>query len=210
VIFTNVAGELGGSAEPELAPAAAPVVAAVPVEAGASEPTAQAAEPTAAEMPGLLLETEGTQLWNSTGLELAAPVVYPTYAAEPAICSVDRGYWERSAPGGVEMADRLLSITQAIDPAIELTYRPSYIGLARQGQPGDFARFTPEQSGLLLGLSLEPNSLIELSIAQAGLERLPNEGDGDGYQIRLAATDIEAQRAPVARLIQLAYEESRA
>ena len=103
-----------------------------------------------------------------------------------------------------------MAITQAIDPSIELTYRPSYMGLARQGGSNDFAKFTLEESGLLLGLNLEPNSLIELSIAQAGLERLQDDHEANGYKIRLAAADIESQRAPVARLIQLAYEESRA
>ena len=71
-----------------------------------------------------------------------------------------------------------------------------------------FARFLPEPDGIVLGLNIEPSSLIELSIAQAGLNRLPNE-EGKGYSIRIDRRDLDAQRAPVARLIQLAYEESR-
>jgi hypothetical protein len=194
VIFTNVAGEL--EAESVAVSPVSELAECVAEETEANEPVAKAG-----------LTSEAAAVLEHCDADFPVPT---EFTAITSVQPVDRDYWERSAPEGVEMADRLLAITQAIDPAIELTYRPNHIGMARQGQSADFARFTPETSGLQVALSLEQNSLIELSIAQAGLERLPSDGNEDGYRIRLASADIEAQRAPVARLIQLAYEESRA
>ena len=160
---------------------------AAPVEtaAVATEPESQTAEP----------ETYLASV--ELGATVLSPISELAPEEEPIPAAIDRSFW----------ADQFLSIAQSVDPAFELDYRPEYIGLARDGQSLDFARFTPEATGILLGLSLEPNSLTELSIAQAGFERLSSESNG--YGIRLSKQDIEAQREPVTRLLQLAYDESK-
>lgn len=45
----------------------------------------------------------------------------------------------------VEMADDLLAIIKSIDPNLEMKYSESYIGLARNGQPRNFAVSCPKK-----------------------------------------------------------------
>ena len=202
VIFTPLAGdfgpvEIGGTgqkmpAAPDTAPRA---------EAAPEWPSTAATEPAAAD--AWQTTPEGSEYFGEESFEQAWP---QNFAAAP---TVDRTYWESRAQASVEMADQLLAVTKVLDPAIELDYRADCIGLVRDGEPVAFARFQPEPSGILLGLNIEQNSLIELSIAQAGLERIEGDGGSTGYSIRLPKSEMEAQRAPVARLLQLAYEESK-
>lgn len=59
----------------------------------------------------------------------------------------DRSYWEkRGTKATVGMADDLLETVNTFDPQLELKYNKFYIGLAKDGQPSNFAIFRPQRT----------------------------------------------------------------
>ena len=59
--------------------------------------------------------------------------------------TADRAYWEnRATPEMVALADKLLQIIKAFDPALNLKYNKYYIGLAKDDRPNNFAIFKPK------------------------------------------------------------------
>jgi hypothetical protein len=220
VIFTPLAGSPDTIQTQAAAEPAPPSASSAESPAPADTATLAAANPVSAERSNALDDalTLDEPSWDR--FEVSTPQGIRQLAAEPVVSRAflsdaapirpipDRGYWERSDHTAVAMADQLLSAVQALDPTLELDYQENYIGLARGGEPVDFARFRPEPGALVVGLRLERNPLIELGIAQAGLEQL-REGTAEGYALRLSQADFEAQRGPASRLMRLAYEESR-
>jgi len=58
--------------------------------------------------------------------------------------ATDRGYWvSRGSEASVAVADRVLSLVNAITPGMVLKYNKHYIGLARDGIVDNFLAFRP-------------------------------------------------------------------
>ena len=62
--------------------------------------------------------------------------------------TTDRSFWEkRATKKTVAVVDEFLEIVRKFDTTLELKYNKFYIGLARNGQPDNFAIFRPKKTG---------------------------------------------------------------
>lgn len=69
--------------------------------------------------------------------------------------ATDRDYWlKRGTQATVKMADEMLSLINSFKPGYELKYNKFYIGLAKDGQPNNFAIFRPKKNYMRLELKL--------------------------------------------------------
>jgi hypothetical protein len=83
----------------------------------------------------------------------------------------DRAYWEnRGNKATVAMADELLELIHQFAPGIELKYNRHYIGLAKNGQPYNFAIFRARKNSLNLDIKLPPTDEYRTKLEEAGLE----------------------------------------
>lgn len=121
----------------------------------------------------------------------------------------DRSYWEKRATHtSVAIADELYSLIKTFDPAIELKYNKFYIGLAKNGQPNNFAIFRPQKNGLRLEIRLAKSEDVEAKLNETGLDLMEYSRWGR-YRIRLTKDDIKKHSVFLQELLKKAYEESR-
>lgn len=121
----------------------------------------------------------------------------------------DRNYWEkRGTHTTVTMADDLLNLIKTIDPAIELKYNKFYIGLAKEGQPNNFAIFRPQKNGLRLEVKLAKSDLVEGKLNETGLDLMEYSRWGR-YRIRLTKDDVKKHANFLQEIFQKAYGESK-
>lgn len=120
----------------------------------------------------------------------------------------DRSYWERRGSAEtVGMADDVLAIIKTLDPEFELKYNKFYIGLARNGQPHNFAIFRAQKQALRIELRLERSDEIEKRLNEAGMDMMDYDSRGGRYRIRLSRGDVEAHRELLSELLAQAYKE---
>jgi hypothetical protein len=84
----------------------------------------------------------------------------------------DRAYWEKrgSQQKTLAMADDLLEIVRTLDPNLELKYNKFYIGLAKNGQPCNFAVFRPKKNFVRIEPRLEKSDETQDRLETAGLD----------------------------------------
>jgi hypothetical protein len=118
----------------------------------------------------------------------------------------DRAYWEkRGTKETVGMADSLLESIRTFAPDVDFKYNKFYIGLAKDGQPTNFAIFRPQKSSLRVEPDLDKSDEIEEKLAEAGLDVM--EYRGGRYRIQLAKGDIKKHSEVLTEILQRAYEE---
>ena len=118
----------------------------------------------------------------------------------------DRGYWEnRGSKATVAMADDVLGIMRSFDLQLELKYNKFYIGLAKNGQPNNFAIFRPRKNGLNLEVRLKPLDEITEELEQVGLDVMDYDKKWSRYRIRLAKTDIKKHEEFLTKFLKRAY-----
>lgn len=121
----------------------------------------------------------------------------------------DRSYWEkRGTTSTVAMADDLLDIIKSFDPSLELKYNKFYIGLAKEGQPNNFAIFRPQKIGLRLEVRLKKADQIEEKINDLGLGLMGYDIKWGRYKIRLVKDDIKKHGNFLKELLQDAFSEA--
>jgi hypothetical protein len=104
----------------------------------------------------------------------------------------DRAYWEnRGTKATVAMADDVLALIRSFDPLLELKYNKFYIGLAKNGQPNNFAIFRPRKNGLNLEVRLKPLDEVTQELEQVGLDVMDYDKKWSRYRIRLTKADIK-------------------
>lgn len=119
----------------------------------------------------------------------------------------DRSYWEkRGTKATVNMADDLLGIVKAFDPKLELKYNKFYIGLAKDGQPNNFAIFRPQKNGLRFEPRLGRSDQIETQLEEAGLEVLDYQQKDRRYRIRLSKGDTKKHSELLTNILRSAYD----
>ena len=118
----------------------------------------------------------------------------------------DRAYWEnRASKETVQLADDLLKLAKAHDPALELKYNKFYIGLARGGQPDNFVTFRPRRGAVLMEPRLPKTDETDSIIENAGLDALTYDGRWGRYRLSLQKDDIANKREALAALFNAAY-----
>ena len=102
------------------------------------------------------------------------------------------------------MVDELFKVVREFDPALELKYTKSCIGLAKAGQADNFVVFRPQKNGLLFEVRLKQSNDVQEMIDKAGLDTLEYSRWGY-YRIRLGKGDIQKHDAFLRELIELAF-----
>lgn len=121
----------------------------------------------------------------------------------------DRTYWEqRGSKKTVAMADQLLQIAKTHDPALELKYNKFYIGLAKKGQPCNFAIFRPKKGFIRFEPRLKNSPETQERLDSAGLTVMDYDSRWGRYRIRLQSGDIEKYKDILTQVIAEAYGES--
>lgn len=121
---------------------------------------------------------------------------------------VDRSYWEkRGSKSTVSMADKLLDSIKSLDESFDLKYNKFYIGLAKGGQPNNFAIFRPQKNALRLEIRMKRSDEIEKSISEKGLDLMDYSKSGR-YRIRLSKSDLSKNTEFINELLKSAYSEA--
>lgn len=108
----------------------------------------------------------------------------------------DRNYWEtiKGTKQTVALADTLLEIILEFSPGLELKYNKYYIGLAKNGQPNNFAIFRAKKSSMLLEIRLKQSPEIQEKLDNAKLDTMDYENKWGRYRIRVDKNDIAKNR----------------
>lgn len=116
--------------------------------------------------------------------------------------STDRAFWVRQgSPATVGLADDFLALVNRIAPGHELTFKKSYIGLARSGVANNFVQFIPRRSHLIAQFRIAQSDELTARLADSGLDLLSYDRGWGRYQIRATGTDLVENRAVITELI---------
>lgn len=122
----------------------------------------------------------------------------------------DRNYWlVRGTEKTVGMADEMLGIINEFSEGYELKYNKFYIGLAKEGQPNNFAVFRPQKSALAIEVKLPYSEEMQNSITESGLDDMGYMKRWGIYRLRLVDKDISAKKEFLTDLLQQAYNNSK-
>jgi hypothetical protein len=119
----------------------------------------------------------------------------------------DRNYWEtnKGTKQTVALADELLKIVKEFSPTLELKYNKYYIGLAKNGQPNNFAIFRAKKSSMLLEIRLKQSPEIQDRLDEAKLDTMDYESKWGRYRIRVDKNDIVKHKELLKDLMKLSY-----
>jgi hypothetical protein len=117
----------------------------------------------------------------------------------------NRDYWlKRGTEATMKMADELLGIINSFKEGYELKYNKFYIGLARNGQPNNFAIFRPQKNSLRLELKLTKSDEIAQIIESNSLDELGYDNRWGAYKIRLDKSEIVKKKDVLKELLEKA------
>ena len=118
----------------------------------------------------------------------------------------DRSYWEkRGTKATVSIADELLEMIKTFDQDFELKYNKFYIGLARGGQPNNFAIFRPQKNALRLEVRIKKSEEQEEKLNEAGLNLIGYDSWGR-YGIRITKQDLKKHEEFLKAFLKDAYD----
>lgn len=124
--------------------------------------------------------------------------------------TADRAYWEtRSSKATLAIADELLGLIRGLDPKLDLKYNKFYIGLAKNGQPCNFAIFRPKKDWVRLEVRLPQNDETQHQLEQQGLDVMDYDARWGRYRVRLVKGDVKKHEAFLTDLLRRVYEESK-
>ncbi len=121
----------------------------------------------------------------------------------------DRAFWEdKGSRETVAMADELLAMIQGFDPEVQFKYNKFYIGLAKNGQPNNFAQFRAKKTNLRLELRLPETPETTKELEDSGLDLMDYDKRWRRYRIRLDKTNLKSHRDLLTRLMKQASDDS--
>lgn len=119
----------------------------------------------------------------------------------------NRDYWlKRGTDTTVKMADQILDIINSFKPGYSLKYNKFYIGLAKEGQPNNFAIFRPKKSFTRIELKLPKSQEIDDIIEKNELDDMGYDSRWRNYRIRLNKGDVKKHEEVLKDLLMRAEE----
>src|SRR5690606_30005432 len=119
--------------------------------------------------------------------------------------ATDRDYWlKRGTQATVKMADEMLSLINSFKPGYELKYNKFYIGLAKDGQPNNFAIFRPKKNYMRLELKLPKSDDVDQIIETNDLDEMGYDNRWGNYRIRLNKGEISKKNEIIKTLLEKA------
>jgi len=122
----------------------------------------------------------------------------------------DREYWEsRGSKNTVAMVDEFLAVARSFDSDLELKYNKFYIGLAKGGQPDNFAVFRPKKGFMRFEPRLKRSDELQSRLESAGLDVMGYDDRWGRYRIRLSPGDIAKHKTVLESVLRDAFDSSR-
>ena len=119
--------------------------------------------------------------------------------------ATDREYWlKRGTQATVKMADEILKIVNSIKSGYELKYNKFYIGLAKDGQPNNFAIFRPKKNYMRLEIKLPKSQEIDEVIENNDLDEMGYDNGWGAYRIRLNIGEVGKKEEIIKSLLEKA------
>jgi len=117
--------------------------------------------------------------------------------------TTDKDYWlKRGTQATVKMADEVLEIINSFKPGYELKYNKFYIGLAKDGQPNNFAIFRPKKNHMRIELKLQKSDEIDKTIKDNELDEMGYDNRWGNYRIRLNKGEISKKKEVLKTLLE--------
>lgn len=117
----------------------------------------------------------------------------------------DRDYWlKKGTQATVKMADEILGLINSFKEGYELKYNKFYIGLAKNGQPNNFAIFRPKKSYMRLELKLPKSDEVDLIIEENELDEMGYDNRWGNYRIRLNKGEISKKNEVIKAILEKA------
>jgi hypothetical protein len=117
----------------------------------------------------------------------------------------NRDYWlKRGTEATVKLADNILEIINSFKEGYELKYNKFYIGLARNGQPNNFAIIRPQKSYLRLELKLAKTDETDQIIEENTLDEMGYDNRWGTYRIKLDKSEITKKKEIIKELLEKA------
>lgn len=117
----------------------------------------------------------------------------------------DREYWlKRGTQATVKMADEILGLINSFKEGYELKYNKFYIGLAKDGQPNNFAIFRPKKSYMRLELKLPKSDEVDQLIEENELDEMGYDNRWGNYRIRLNKGEINKKSEVIKTMLEKA------
>jgi len=125
--------------------------------------------------------------------------------SEPA----DAKYWDaKASKESLTLADAVITLVSEFAPGYRLKLNKHYLGVAKDGIAQNFIVIHPRKNAtLLLNVRLEASDEIQNKLNDSGLEMLSYDRQWKQYRIRLTREDLEANRAVIKELIQMAFDK---
>ena len=121
--------------------------------------------------------------------------------------TTDREYWlKRGTKSTVKIADDILEIINSFKPGYELKYNKFYIGLAKDGQPNNFAILRPKKNHMRLELKLSKSDEIDKIIDENELDEMGYDSRWGNYRIRLNKEEIIKKKDILKNLLEKAEQ----
>jgi len=159
----------------------------------------------AIQMNALRVGQQNTLVFTTVLSELSLGLVDEDEEQEP----TDRSYWEdRGTKETVAIADELLKLIRGFDPAFELKFNKFYIGLAKGGQPNNFAVFRAKKNNLRLEVRLEQSEEMRDRLEKAGLDLMDYASRSGRYRIRLTKSDVAQHSGLLRELLHESFKNS--
>lgn len=122
----------------------------------------------------------------------------------------DRNYWiSRGSESTVKLADRLLEVINEFTEGYSLKYNKFYIGLAKDGQPNNFAVFRPRKTTLSIEIKLPFSEEVQHLIEENELDDMGYLKRWGVFRIRLNKEDINKKKDILKTLLERAAENSK-
>lgn len=119
----------------------------------------------------------------------------------------NRDYWlKRGTDVTVKMVDQILDIINSFVSGYQLKYNKFYIGLAKDGQPSNFAIFRPKKNFTRLELKLPKAQEFDDIIESNELDFIGYESRWGSYRIRLNKGDLKKHEDILKNLLMKAEE----
>ncbi len=119
----------------------------------------------------------------------------------------DRDYWiKRGTSETVALADEILDVVKEFYGGFELKYNKFYIGLAKDGQPNNFAIFRPRKKDLNIEIKLPQSEDVQKIIDDANLDDMGYDTRWSNYRIRVSKQDLKKNKEAYTILLKMAFE----
>ena len=118
----------------------------------------------------------------------------------------DRSYWEsRGTKETVALADEMLALIKTFAPELELKYNKFYIGLAKDGQPHNFAIFKAKKNFFRAEIRVGSSPDIDQELEAAGIDVMDYDSKWKRYRLRLTKNEIKKHPDLLLKLLKMAY-----